>query len=149
MKYLKLYENYNESELEEFCNDSLTLLLDENYSINIRNRPAGGRNIFISKSLSRTIIPFKWDDVKSEVITFIERLNESYEIGNCLKDYKIIISDNTNHIDYYKYDDIINDIMTETHNTSMRKSIKGKHKQDDYPKLDLDNITHIGIHIKK
>lgn len=76
MKYLKLYENYNNifEEIKEFCRLNLAFLLDERYKIYCQDD--SDVHIIFLKENDR----FAWDDVVDYIIPFIEILHEKYGV---------------------------------------------------------------------
>jgi hypothetical protein len=151
MKYLKLYENYySKTELNNFCEENLALLLDKGFNSYIKTTNLVIKNGRKDKIMDRK--EFKWDDVKSDIIPFLELLREYYIISDKInlnttkykkktdRNYQIIFIFSSNEFifsDYYTYDDVINDIMNNSHN---------KHSGDNI--VDLDKLKSIIIGIK-
>ncbi len=84
MRYLKKYKipTYTIEELEEFCNENLSYLLDSDF--NLRVESYGSRNSIFLKSqrsiTSNLDVGLNWLDIKDDFIPFIEILNEKYKI---------------------------------------------------------------------
>lgn len=76
MKYLKLYENYNNifEEIHEFSKLNLAFLLDEGYKIYCQD--SSDVHIIFLKENDR----FAWNDVVDHIIPFIEILQEKYGV---------------------------------------------------------------------
>ncbi len=144
MRYLKLYENYtnNIEELDNFCEENLSFLIDNGFSAYATSNniviKKGNRNILMDRK------EFSWNDVKEEIIPFLEKLNEYYNIIDRVNNYQIVLqnpsykSDFSHITDYYKYEDVINDVMDNSYN-----------KQCMTPLVNLNNLTTIVIGIKE
>ena len=118
MKYLR---SFNESDvlldmigitddLEIFCKENLAYLIDEGFKVNV-DRTYKEVKIQIHNFYFPNWTKFTWDDVKDDVIPFLEILREKYSF---FEDIKFVSEDQ--HYNYfnleYKYDDVINDSFT-------------------------------------
>lgn len=124
MKYIKLYENFdiisNKKEVVDFCEENLVSLIDDGFEV----------HVYVSKSGLHIHIllddGFKWDDINDEFITFLLKLNNYYNISN---NGEHIVFTERGIIDYFRYDDIIEDDMT--------KGLGGR--------INLDKLNSIGL----
>lgn len=160
MKYLKLFESYDEIEvLKEFCKENIVLLLDIGFNINVIEHPGSYYIITLNKPNTEPLQSphsFRWDDIKDDFITFSEILNEYYNISDVLfgNGYQFFfndrlvdkrtIRDNTN---YFKYEDIIND------NVIDNIAVLNKRRCENYgitepTDVSIEKLTSIGIIVK-
>jgi hypothetical protein len=110
MRYLKLFnENYFDSlafkireEVEDFCKDYLAYLLDENFELEVTKYTDTSRDLNTIKIGIRRepekFGTFKWDEVKDQVIPFLQVLKERYTLDKPLK---------KDNIPFHKRSDII------------------------------------------
>lgn len=154
MKYLKLFENYDsDGKLEDFCKEHIVALLDDGYDITIRRHPGRYTTIYLNRpdsNDSRYPSNFKWDDVKEDFIQFTEMLNEYYTISDlCIGNgYEFMFLNYQNGtptgVDYYKYEDIINDNIPEN-----KAKVSDINKWITEPiSADLDNLSSVAIIIE-
>jgi hypothetical protein len=77
MKYIKVFNevknNFDISELKDFCENNLAYLLDYGVEIEVDVVPPG-----IVLSIKKFSLLSKWDEVKDYIIPFINRLNNKY-----------------------------------------------------------------------
>jgi hypothetical protein len=81
MKYIKKYSSLIvesvTDDLQEFCELNLAYLLDEDFTINVRK-------MFINNQYLLTFdrkSGFTWDEIADQFIPFLQRLSQSYTIG--------------------------------------------------------------------
>jgi hypothetical protein len=77
VRYLKTFERsyyFNPYEVKKFCQDNLMYLLDDGFIINTHSNLT---NIYIG---IKKDIGFKWYDIKYDFITFLELLDDKYNI---------------------------------------------------------------------
>jgi hypothetical protein len=81
MKYIKVFNevknNFDISELKDFCENNLAYLLDYGVEIEVVEKPSGMKN-FLLLSIKKFSLLSKWDEVKDYIIPFINRLNNKY-----------------------------------------------------------------------
>ena len=124
MKYIKLYENFditsNKKEVVDFCEENLVSLIDDGFEVQVYASESGLHiHILLDDG-------FKWDDINDEFITFLLKLNNYYNISN---NGEHIVFTERGIIDYFRYDDIIEDDMT--------KGLGGR--------INLDKLNSIGL----
>ena len=112
MKYLKLFEKFNLSEIENHCRNYLAYLLDTDFYLEVVD---SSDPIIILKSHSI----FTWSDIKDIFISFIDITSKEYNI----KEVKI----NGNRV---KINTIINDEII-TNKINIIEIVFGKN-QDRY-----------------
>jgi hypothetical protein len=137
MKYIKRFENiefkdpYDEyiNKLRKFCVDHLAYLIDEGFSISIKDNKVAREPIRID---IEPVSSFKWREVKYDIIQFLEFLSKNYE----LIDEPIELHEDTAGIYTYQYTlfDVINDT--------------GDFTQDGYND-DSNDISYISIYVKQ
>ena len=88
MKHLKkfneaLSDKYFMMDLEKFCNDNLSYLVDIGFEIGIVNYNGFTRLCISKKSKNLSLHgKFEWSDVMYDFISFFELLNEKYILKN-------------------------------------------------------------------
>ena len=121
MKHLKVYEQFNNNDIEklkEFCNDYLAYLLDEGFRIKVEpkfreskyftdntNKQAQKLTISIYRVLDNPVrtVRFSWEQIKDYFIPFLHVLNDNYIISDRPNSWTPIrISDTT-----YSVEDIL------------------------------------------
>lgn len=111
MRYLKLYENFdNFSNIKDFCEENLISLTDEGFELQIYSSDSG-HHIWLLLDDDLDNNTFKWVDIKDEFIPFLIKLNTYYNISEHSTG-KFIIFTERSIKDYFKYDDIIEDDMS-------------------------------------
>ena len=86
MKYLKMFnESTNEDEFRDFCDYCLACLIDNGYHQFVEDFGTTYK-IFIERRVISNGFPvikkFEWNDVKNEIIPFIELLSSRYKIDS-------------------------------------------------------------------
>lgn len=82
MKYIKLFEDLFEDNLQDFCDTYLAYLKDEGFNIYII--PMGNRTeitLYI-RDFRYGGNPFEWDNVKDHIIPFLEILRRNYNTND-------------------------------------------------------------------
>lgn len=82
MKYIKLFEDLFEDNLQDFCDTYLAYLKDEGFNIYIN--PMGNRTettIYL-RDFRYGGNPFEWDNVKDHIIPFLEMLRRNYNTND-------------------------------------------------------------------
>ena len=82
MKYIKLFEDLFEDNLQDFCDTYLAYLKDEGFNIYIN--PMGNRTeitIYL-RDFRYGGNPFEWDNVKDHIIPFLEMLRKNYNTND-------------------------------------------------------------------
>ena len=86
MRYLKrifendLYNQVDSDELKDFCETYLAYLLDDtNFDIEVVERPNWDSYIIW---LTKSVPPFKWDDIKDYYIPFVTMLSREYDLND-------------------------------------------------------------------
>ena len=114
MKYLKPFnentDNFKE-DLQEFCENNLAYLLDDNAALFVTNindwdeysRRLASWKEDLHKIVLHLIYPKKWDEIKDQVIPFLIRLNKKYEVNSLHSDTTLSYNGK------YKIEDLIND----------------------------------------
>ena len=107
MKYIKLFEDLFEDNLQDFCDTYLAYLKDKGFNILVNRNEI---NIFYPIPIysdSFTTNPFSWDEVSDHIIPFIHMLYKEYDYDK-LKDgilFKTINGRGT----IKSFDDVVND----------------------------------------
>jgi hypothetical protein len=80
MKYIKLFEDLFEDELQDFCDTYLAYLKDKGFDIYINSTGWVNGEITISHPNENGFIidDFSWDEVKDHFIPFIQMLYKEY-----------------------------------------------------------------------
>jgi len=112
MKYIKIFENYNEiKEIELFINNNLAYVLDD-YEVDVKDKVEEyGHDGRIKKHYIKISIKkskFKWDQIKDDFIPFLELLNNSYKIKHIVFNKKSFIGIGWTY-SYSNVEDILND----------------------------------------
>jgi len=107
MKYLRSFNESITDDLEIFCKENLAYLIDEGFKVNV-DRTHKEVKIRIHNFYFPNWTKFTWDDVKDDVIPFLEILSDKY---NFFEDIKFVSEDQYhNYFNLeYKYDDVINE----------------------------------------
>ena len=82
MKYIKLFEDLFEDNLQDFCDTYLAYLKDEGFNVYIN--PMGNRTeitIYL-RDFRYGGNPFEWDNVKDHIIPFLEMLRKNYNTND-------------------------------------------------------------------
>jgi hypothetical protein len=105
MRYLKTFENLNYfssgiNEIKTFIKNNLAYILDEGFTYKVNFREYGGRinyTVIIhkieQKGNYRNQVIFNWDDVKDDLIPFLELLNEKYTLDSYSPEDKSLVID--------------------------------------------------------
>lgn len=112
MKYLK---NFNEAiteidELQQFCEEHLTYLLDNNeFEFEVRDDIYGKKwsKIKYIIHLRKPKTGFYWNEVKDNFIPFLFLLNDKFNINR--NEVNFLISTKFNDSKYFLIDDVLND----------------------------------------
>ena len=135
MRYLKTFENLNYftsgvNEIETFIKNNIAYILDEGFIYKVDFRKYGGRfNYQVriykieQKGNNRKQIIFNWDDVKDDVIPFLELLNDTYTLDSYSPEDSSLVIDTgdflhellddkkTNEKRWYPIEDLIDDTI--------------------------------------
>lgn len=122
MKYIKLFEGLFENRLKDFCNNHLAYLTDDDFKIYIN--PIGNRTeitLFI-KDFRYGGNPFKWNDVKDDIIPFLEILRMNYNTNEEV----IFYTKKDNRLEFSKQNiqSVIDDILVDNNNIDFKNIIK-------------------------
>jgi hypothetical protein len=85
MRFLKKFNELNDpydqyiSNLEKICNESLAYLIDEGFTISIKDNKVNYQAIEINISKVGKESYFIWSEVKDDIIPLLELLSEKYE----------------------------------------------------------------------
>ena len=105
MRYLKTFENLNYfssgvNEIETFIKNNLAYILDEGFIYKVDFRKYGGRfNYQVriykieQKDNNRKQVIFDWENVKDDLIPFLELLNEKYTLDSYSPEDKSLVID--------------------------------------------------------
>lgn len=112
MRYLRKFNESTNDDLQSFCEDNLAYLIDEGFKVKVEESYFKRAKITIHKFSFPIWTKFTWDDVKDDVIPFLEILKDKYGF---FEDIKFVSEDQ--HYNYlkhflFKYDDVINDSFT-------------------------------------
>jgi len=103
MRYLKTFESLENfssgvSEIETFIKNNLAYILDEGFTYKVNFKQYGGRinypvriHKIEEKGINRNQVIFNWDDVKDDVIPFLELLNEKYTLDSFSPEDKSLV----------------------------------------------------------
>jgi hypothetical protein len=159
MRYLKLYEHFEEDRLEikNICEEQLAFLLDDGFTIDTGKQ-------YRNKKNSNVLYPitikkhnrgdyFKWNDIKDDIIPFLEKINTYYtlcDISGGKGIFEVIIHDHNSSSDYYKYQDVITDDMSNGfyfnfYKLMLSKNIPQNTNGKHYIPLDLDKLEQVSI----
>lgn len=130
MKYIKLFEDLFEDNLQDFCDTYLAYLKDEEFNVYIN--PMGNRteiSIFI-RDFRYGGNPFEWDNVKDHIIPFLEILRRNYNTNDEVLFYT---KNKTNRV-----------LATSKQNI---QSIIDDNLIDPTPSIDFKNIIKIVLNI--
>lgn len=114
MRYLRRFNESLGNELKDLCDDYLAYLKDDNFKVNIIHKPSGVEELCIFKS-GQGVNLFTWDDVKYDIIPFLDILSKNYWILDTLPSYITASFENlTGMIFAYKskdYEDFIHSFI--------------------------------------
>lgn len=82
MKYIKLFEDLFEDNLQDFCDTYLAYLKDEDFKVYVN--PMGNRTeitIYLG-DFRYGGNPFEWNNVKDHIIPFLEILRKNYNTND-------------------------------------------------------------------
>ncbi len=108
MRYLKTFENLNYftsgvNEIETFIKNNLAYILDEGFIYKVDFRKYGGRfNYQVriykieQKDNNRKQVIFDWENVKDDLIPFLELLNDKYTLESYSPEDKSLVIDTGN-----------------------------------------------------
>lgn len=133
MKYIKLFEDLFEDNLQDFCDTYLAYLKDEEFNVYIN--PMGNRteiSIFI-RDFRYGGNPFEWDNVKDHIIPFLEILRRNYNTNDEVLFYLFYTKNKTNRV-----------LATSKQNI---QSIIDDNLIDPTPSIDFKNIIKIVLNI--
>jgi hypothetical protein len=93
MRHIKLFNENNElnqsiDELEKFCKDNLSYLTDDKFMIEVNKvnpsseEPKHHNEKFSIKIRKENNVPFHWDNVKYDLMPFIQVISDKYSIVN-------------------------------------------------------------------
>ena len=111
MRYLRRFNESITDDLRSFCNDNLAYLIDEGFKVKVDRTENNQVKIEIHKFYFPNWTKFTWDDVKDDVIPFLDILRDKYSF---FEDIKFVSEDQYyNYFNLeYKYDDVIDDSFT-------------------------------------
>jgi hypothetical protein len=117
MRYLRKFNESITDDLQSFCNDNLAYLIDEGFRVKVDRTENNQVKIEIHKFYFPNWTKFTWDDVKDDVIPFLDILRDKYSF---FEDIKFVSEDqfvtSWGYYNYfnleYKYDDVIDDSFT-------------------------------------
>ena len=129
MRYLKTFENLEKfssgvSEIETFIKNNLAYILDEGFTFKVNFKRYGGRFNYPvkigkieEKGNNRNLVIFNWNDVKDDVIPFLELLNDTYTLDSYSPEDKSLVVSIGNVDDdfkkrikrYYSIEELIDD----------------------------------------
>jgi uncharacterized protein YqgQ len=128
MRYLKTFENLNYftkgvSEIETFIKNNLAYILDEGFIYKVDFTKYGGRfNYQVriykieQKDNNRKQVIFDWENVKDDLIPFLELLNDKYTLESYSPEDKSLVID-TGEVNiignkrWYTIEELIDDIV--------------------------------------
>jgi ubiquinone biosynthesis protein COQ9 len=105
MRYLKTFENLNYftkgvSEIETFIKNNLAYILDEGFTYKVNFKYYGGRMNYIikihkieQKGNNRRELIFNWEELKDDIIPFLELLNDAYTLDSYSPEDKSLVID--------------------------------------------------------
>jgi hypothetical protein len=113
MRYLKTFENLEKFstgviEIETFIKNNLAYILDEGFTFKVNFNKYDGRINYTVKldnisalNNNRNQLIFNWDDVKDDLIPFLELLNDTYTLDSYSPEDKSLLID-TGNWNFYK-----------------------------------------------
>lgn len=126
MKYIKLFEDLFEDNLQDFCDTYLAYLKDEGFNIYINSSGwfdgRGEISIFHRNQDGFILDDFYWDEVKDHVIPFLQMLYKEYNYDKSI-DKILFFTSNAKNISK-SLDDVVNDKIFPVTNIPINKSIK-------------------------
>jgi hypothetical protein len=135
MKYIKLFEDLFEDNLQDFCDNYLAYLKDEGFNVYINSAvsmygwkngeitisyPSGSYNPF--RNINFMLDDFSWDVVKDHFIPFLQMLYKEYNYDKST-DKIIFFTPNAKYITK-SFDEVVNDKIFPVTNMPINKDIK-------------------------
>ena len=101
MRYLKTFETLTKYtgdvyEIETFINNNLAYILDKGFTYKVNFKYYGGRMNYIveiHKIEQNSKLRFKWEDIKDDIIPFLELLNDKYTLDSYSPEDKSLVID--------------------------------------------------------
>ena len=131
MKYIKLFEDLFEDNLQDFCDTYLAYLKDEGFNIYINSAGWKDGEITIShpcdsynpfRRIDFMLDDFSWNEVKDHIIPFLQMLYKEYNYDKST-DKILFFTSNAKYITK-SLDDVVNDKIFPVTNMPINKSIK-------------------------
>jgi hypothetical protein len=132
MKYIKLFEDLFEDELQDFCDTYLAYLKDEGFNVYINSAGWKDGEITISypsdgvynpfRKINFMLDDFSWDVVKDHFIPFLQMLYKEYNYDKST-DKIIFFTPNAKYITK-SFDEVVNDKIFPVTNMPINKDIK-------------------------
>jgi hypothetical protein len=118
-------------DLEIFCEENLAYLLDEGFKVKVRKEYKEVK-IEIHKFYFPNWTKFTWNDVKDDLIPFLEVLREKYSF---FEDIRFVSEDQYyNYFNLeYKYEDVINE--TFSLNEDLERILREVGNTDNFDKI--------------
>ena len=132
MKYLRRFNESMTDDLQIFCEENLAYLIDEGFKVKIDRTEDKEVKIEIHKFYFPNWTKFTWDDVKDDLIPFLEVLREKYSF---FEDIKFVSEDQYyNYFNLeYKYDDVTNE--TFSLNEDLERILREVGNTDNFDKI--------------
>jgi hypothetical protein len=105
MRYLKTFENLGQftggvKQIETFIKNNLAYILDEGFTYKVNFKYYGGRMNYIikihkieQKGNNRRELIFNWEELKDDIIPFLELLNDAYTLDSYSPEDKSLVID--------------------------------------------------------
>jgi hypothetical protein len=126
MKYIKLFEDLFEDNLQDFCDTYLAYLKDEGFNIYINSSGwtdgQGEITILRRNEDGFTLDEFSWDEVKDQIIPFLQMLYKEYDYDKSI-DKILFFTTNSKNMSK-SLDDVVNDKIFPVTNMPINKDIK-------------------------
>jgi hypothetical protein len=126
MKYIKLFEDLFEDELQDFCDTYLAYLKDDGFNVYINSAGwtdgQGEITILRRNEDGFTLDEFSWDEVKDHFIPFLQMLYKEYNYDKST-DKIIFFTPNAKYITK-SFDEVVNDKIFPVTNMPINKDIK-------------------------
>ena len=126
MKYIKLFEDLFEDNLQDFCDTYLAYLKDEGFNIYINSSGwtdgQGEITILRRNEDGFTLDEFSWDEVKDQIIPFLQMLYKEYDYDKSI-DKILFFTTNSKNMSK-SLDDVVNDKIFPVTSMPINKNLK-------------------------
>ncbi len=126
MKYIKLFEDHFENNIQDFCDTYLAYLKDEGFDIYINSSgwfDGQGEITILRRNENGFILDdYSWDEVRDHVIPFLQMLYKEYNYDKSID--KILFFTSSAKTISKSLDDVINDKVFALTNMPINKNLK-------------------------